>query len=77
MSKRPQLMARTQIYLTHEQLASLTVLAASLGRRRSDLCRKAIEAYLASSAIQEELSRLGPQLDDAMSAIAQRSFPLL
>jgi predicted DNA-binding protein len=45
-------MVRTQVYLTEEQERGLKQLAASTGRRQSELIRAAIDGYLA----QEESS---------------------
>jgi Arc/MetJ-type ribon-helix-helix transcriptional regulator len=40
-------MVRTQVYLTEEQERGLKQLAASSGRKQSELIREAIERYLA------------------------------
>jgi Arc/MetJ-type ribon-helix-helix transcriptional regulator len=40
-------MVRTQVYLTEEQERGLKRLAASSGRKQSELIREAIEGYLA------------------------------
>jgi predicted DNA-binding protein len=40
-------MVRTQVYLTEEQERGLKQLAASSGRKQSELIREAIEGYLA------------------------------
>ena len=40
-------MVRTQVYLTVEQERGLKQLAASTGRKQSELIREAIEGYLA------------------------------
>lgn len=42
-----QLMVRTQVYLTAEQERGLKRLAASTGRKQSELIREAIQGYLA------------------------------
>jgi len=39
-------MVRTQIYLTHEQKRQLERLAASSGRKQSEVIREAIDRYL-------------------------------
>ena len=40
-------MVRTQVYLTEEQERGLKQLAASSGRKQSELIREAVEGYLA------------------------------
>lgn len=40
-------MVRTQVYLTEEQDRGLKQLAASSGRKQSELIREAVEGYLA------------------------------
>jgi predicted DNA-binding protein len=40
-------MVRTQVYLTEEQEYGLNRLAASTGRKQSELIREAVESYLA------------------------------
>jgi predicted DNA-binding protein len=46
-------MVRTQVYLTEEQERGLKRLAASTGRKQSELIRAAIDGYLAKAERQD------------------------
>lgn len=51
-------MNRTQIYLTDDEVASLSKLARKLKRKQSDLIREAIDGYLANSQKRVHFAKL-------------------
>ena len=53
-------MVRTQVYLTEEQERGLKRLAASTGRKQSELIRAAIDGYLAEKAQRDWRKGLEP-----------------
>ena len=51
-------MVRTQIYLTEEEQAGISILAKSLKKRQSELIRQAIDEFLIRSNPQDKLARI-------------------
>ena len=51
-------MLRTQIYLTQAEAQSLARLAATTGRKKSEIIRDAVDEYLERLGSQDNLKRL-------------------
>lgn len=51
-------MVRTQIYLTEEEHAGISVLAKATNKRQSEIIRQAIDEYLTRKKPEDKLARI-------------------